>query len=307
MSLVGKSVKVIGTSRADLNGRCGLAQIFNDETGRYTVLLESGDMAGFKPVNLELRGGPTTSTSTTATDSSQTTNQHDSPNFLTRATDWVMRTSNDLYVWWSMLDQNTKYIWMGTAAVILVWLLFSTRSSPHVYESSDSYSYRGHTPGNRPPASQGRQDSAAQHRSSSHDTGYSGNSYDTYSDSSYDANHRSSGGHNSYGHRGHSHIHGSRHGGHDSGYSSHYGNSHGGYGTSSYGTSSYGTSSYGSSSYGSGSGIMGMLVVGAIIYYGHQQGWSWWNIMMAVNMAQSFLGGGRRRRGFGGMMGGGMF
>lgn len=49
---VNRRVKVTGTSRSELNGQIGLAQSYNANTIRYTVLLDSGMSLALKPVNL---------------------------------------------------------------------------------------------------------------------------------------------------------------------------------------------------------------------------------------------------------------
>ena len=49
---VGRQVEVTGlASRPDLNGRVGTAQSFNDETGRYNVVV-SGELLALKPINV---------------------------------------------------------------------------------------------------------------------------------------------------------------------------------------------------------------------------------------------------------------
>ena len=59
-----KRVEIHGTSRADMNGKCGVATDFHpvgwpgsDETKwRYTVQLDSGEAFKLKPANLRAEG-----------------------------------------------------------------------------------------------------------------------------------------------------------------------------------------------------------------------------------------------------------
>ena len=49
--LVGRRVRVTGTSRHDLNGREGMASRFDDANGRYIINLDGGTNAALKYVN----------------------------------------------------------------------------------------------------------------------------------------------------------------------------------------------------------------------------------------------------------------
>ena len=55
-----KRVEIHGTSRADMNGKCGVATDFHfdpDESkDRYTVQLDSGEAFKLKPANLRAEG-----------------------------------------------------------------------------------------------------------------------------------------------------------------------------------------------------------------------------------------------------------
>eukprot|EP00808_Paulinella_micropora_P005867 g37422.t1 len=55
--LCGKQVKVIGTTRDELNGQLGWAVTFDSDRGRYNVRLSNGTILALKPSNLE-RAGP---------------------------------------------------------------------------------------------------------------------------------------------------------------------------------------------------------------------------------------------------------
>ena len=55
---VGCRVQVLGTSKAELNGKHGRATGFNSERGRYTVVLDNGETIALKPSNVDrLPGG----------------------------------------------------------------------------------------------------------------------------------------------------------------------------------------------------------------------------------------------------------
>lgn len=58
---VGKTVKVVGTSKVELNGSTGVALDYDRDKGRYTVQLENGGRVALKPVNLELAPAATPS------------------------------------------------------------------------------------------------------------------------------------------------------------------------------------------------------------------------------------------------------
>ena len=56
-----KRVEIHGTSRVDMNGKCGIATDFHIDTedrtkGRYTVQLDSGEAFKFKPANVRAEG-----------------------------------------------------------------------------------------------------------------------------------------------------------------------------------------------------------------------------------------------------------
>lgn len=51
---VGKQVRVIGTSRPDINGSYGTATEYLEEKGRVAIKLENGKSISFKPDNLEV-------------------------------------------------------------------------------------------------------------------------------------------------------------------------------------------------------------------------------------------------------------
>ena len=57
-----KRVEIHGTSRADLNGKCGVATDFHPmdlddrSTWRYTVQLDSGEAFKLKPANVRAEG-----------------------------------------------------------------------------------------------------------------------------------------------------------------------------------------------------------------------------------------------------------
>mmetsp|Transcript_18817 Transcript_18817/g.62241 ORF Transcript_18817/g.62241 Transcript_18817/m.62241 type:complete len:303 (+) Transcript_18817:27-935(+) len=55
--LVGKVVRVIGTQRADLNGQEGRVESFNDATGRYNVILRSGELVALLPARCQPTAG----------------------------------------------------------------------------------------------------------------------------------------------------------------------------------------------------------------------------------------------------------
>ena len=50
---IGKQVKIVGTSRNNLNGQQGLAVNYNRDNGRYNVRLQNGTTMALKPGNLE--------------------------------------------------------------------------------------------------------------------------------------------------------------------------------------------------------------------------------------------------------------
>ena len=87
---VGKRVRIVNTSREDLNGSEGLAQTFDD--GRYTVRLDKGSLAAFKPANLEeIKGTSSSPRRETASPPPRNQNttangagQREEPNFLNR-------------------------------------------------------------------------------------------------------------------------------------------------------------------------------------------------------------------------------
>ena len=57
-----KRVEIHGTSRADINGKCGVATDFHSSFGdsetdrRYTVQLDSGEAFKVKPANVRAEG-----------------------------------------------------------------------------------------------------------------------------------------------------------------------------------------------------------------------------------------------------------
>ena len=67
--LMDKRVEIHGTSRADINGKCGVATDFHTMGGpmgdrttwRYTVQLDSGEAFKLKPVNVRAEGAESAS------------------------------------------------------------------------------------------------------------------------------------------------------------------------------------------------------------------------------------------------------
>ena len=55
-----KRVEIHGTSRADMNGKCGVATDFHwyedEDKWRYTVKLDGGEAFKFKPANVRAEG-----------------------------------------------------------------------------------------------------------------------------------------------------------------------------------------------------------------------------------------------------------
>ena len=51
-----KRVEIHGTSRADMNGKRGVATDFHEDLWRYTVKLDSGEVFKFKPANVRAEG-----------------------------------------------------------------------------------------------------------------------------------------------------------------------------------------------------------------------------------------------------------
>ena len=55
--LLGKRVKITGTSRGDLNGRVGVARSFDEAKGRYVVELDRGGDVKASKEHLEIKPG----------------------------------------------------------------------------------------------------------------------------------------------------------------------------------------------------------------------------------------------------------